>query len=247
MKYLYTIFFIVSLISVIALYFLRPDKSILTQDVVLRVNGHSMSQKQVDAQIQNQGYHGGNREEQVESLVTRQILIQEAQRLGIDKEEPFRKALKLYYEQSLIKVLTDRKLSSITVDISDNDIDRYLSCSGKIYTFTETPIDKGKIMTAQGQQHEVLFDNLSESLRLLLSSLQPGESVSQFDTGAEISSIRLDKIEKKGAVEPVMYDRGLVRELLGNYQRSRDIDLWIHTLHKNASVIVYDEEKKIHD
>jgi hypothetical protein len=62
MKYLYTIFFIVSLISVIALYFLRPDKSILPQDVVLRVNGHSMSQKQVDAQIQNQGYHGGNRE-----------------------------------------------------------------------------------------------------------------------------------------------------------------------------------------
>jgi hypothetical protein len=135
----------------------------------------------------------------------------------------------------------------MTVDIGDKDIDRYLSCSGKIYTFTETPIDKGEMLTAQGQQHTVLFDNLSESLRVLLSSLQLGESVSKFDTGTEISSIRLDKIETKGAVEPVVYDRGLVKELLNNYQRSRDIDLWIHTLHKNASVTVYDEEKKIHD
>jgi hypothetical protein len=247
MKYLYTIIFIVSLISAIAFYFLRPEKSLLTQDVVLRVNGHSMSQKQVDAQLQNQGYHGGNREDQVESLVTRQILIQEAQRMGIDKEENFRKALKLYYEQSLIKVLTDRKLSSITVDISDKDIDQYLSCSGKIYTFTETPIDKGKMLTAQGQQHAVLFDDMAKSLRLLLSSLQPGESASQFDTGTEINSIRLDKIEKRGDEKPVVYDRDLVKELLGNYQRSREIDLWIHTLHKNASVIVYDEEMKIHD
>ena len=247
MKYLYTIFFIVGLISAIAFYFLWPDKLILPQDVVLRVNGHSMSQKQVDAQTQNQGYHGGNREDQVESLVTRQVLIQEAQRLGIDKEETFRKALKLYYEQSLIKVLTDRKLASITVDVSEKDVDRYLSCSGKMYTFTETPIAKGDMLKAQGQQHTVLFDNLSESLRLLLSSLEPGESVSQFDTGTEISSICLDKIEKAGAVKPVAYDRDLVRELLRNYQRSREIDLWLHTLHKNASVIVYDKEKKSHD
>lgn len=247
MKYIFTIFFIVALSSVITLYFLWPDKSILPQDVALQVNGHSMSQKQIDAQVQNQGYHGENREEQVESVVTRQILIQEARRLGIDKEESFRKALKLYYEQTLIKDLTDRKLASITVDVSEEDIDRYLSCSGKTVTFTETPMDKGEMLKAQGRQHTDIFDNMSESLRLLLSSLQPGECVSQFDTGTEISSIRLDKIKKGDAVKPVAYDRELVRELLGNYQRSREMDLWIHTLHKNASVIVYDKEKKNHD
>ena len=247
MKYIFTIFFIVALSSAITLYFLWPDKSILPQDVALQVNGCSMSQKQIDAQSQNQGYHGENREDQVESVVTRQILIQEARRMGIDKEESFRKALKLYYEQTLIKDLTDRKLASITVDVSEKDIDRYLSSFGKTFTFTETPIDKGKMLKAQGRQHTALFDNLSESLRLLLSSLQPGESVSQFDTGTEISSIRLDKIKKEDAVKPMAYDRELVRELLGNYQRSREMDLWIHTLHKNASVIVYDKEKKSHD
>lgn len=247
MKYIFTIFFIAVLSSAITLYFLWPDKSILPQDVALRVNGHSMSQKQIDAQVQNQGYHGENREDQVKSVVTRQILIHEARRLGIDKEESFRKALKLYYEQTLIKDLTDRKLASITVDVSEKDIDRYLSCFGNTVTFTETPIDKGKMLKSQGRQHTALFDNLSESLRLLLSFLQPGESVSRFDTGTEISSIRLDKIKKGDAKKPAAYDRELVRELLGNYQRSREMDLWMHTLHKNASVIVYDKEKKSHD
>jgi len=247
MKYIFTIFFIVAVSSAIILYFLWPDKSILTQDVVLRVNGHAMSQKQVDAQIQDQGYHGENREDLVESLVTRQVLIQEAQRLGINKEEVFRKALKQYYEQSLIKVLMDRKLDSITVDVSEKDIDRYLSCSGKTVTFTETPVDQGEMLKAQGRQHTALFDNLSKSLCLSLSSLQPGESVSQFDTGTEISSIRLDKIKKEDAVKPVVYNREQVRELLSNYQRSKEMDLWIHTLHKKASVIVYDMEKKNHE
>lgn len=244
MKYIFAIFFIVALSSVITLYFLWPDKSILPQDVVLRVNGYPMSQKQIDAQIQNKGYHGENREDQVESLVTRQILIQEALRLGINKEESFRKALKLYYEQTLIKILTDRKLASIKVDVSEKDIDRYLSCFGKTVTFTETPVDKVEMLKAQERQHTALFDNLSASLCLSLSSLQPGESVSQFDTGTEISSIRLDKIKKGDAVKPVAYDRELVRELLSNYKRSREMDLWMHTLHKNASVIVYDKEKK---
>lgn len=247
MKYIFTIFFIVGLISAIALYFLWPDKSSLPQDVVLRVNGYPMSQKQIGTQIQRQGYHEENQEDQVESVVTRQLLIQEAQRLGIDKDESFRKALKRYYEQALIKDLTDRKLASITVDVSEKDIDRYLSCFGKTVTFTETPVDKGEMLKAQERQHTVLFDNLSESLRLLLSSLQPGESVSQFDTGTEITSIRLDKIEKKDAVKPVAYDRELVRELLCNFQRSREIDLWMQALCKNASIIVYDKEKKIHD
>jgi hypothetical protein len=244
MKYLFTIFLLVALISAVMLYFLWPHKPVLPQDIVLRVNGHSMSQKQIDAQIPHQGYHGENK---VESIVTRQVLIQEAQRLGIDKEENFRNALKLYYEQSLVKILSDRKLASIQVDISEKDIDRYLACSGKKFTFTETPIDQGKMLKEQGQQHTILFDNLSESLRLLLSSLQPGESIIQFATGTEVSNIRLDKIERDEAVQPVAYHRDLVRELLSNYQRSREMDLWIQTLSKNASVTVYDKEKKNHD
>lgn len=246
MKYLFIILFLVGLSSAIALYSFWPGEPSPSQDVALRINGYPMSQKQIDAQIRNQGYHGGNREDQVEALVNRRLLLQEAERLGIDKEEGFRKALELYYEQSLIKVLTDRKLASITADVSEKDIERYISCSGKMYTFTETPIYRGKMLKTQALQHTVLFDNLCESLRLLLSFLQPGESVSKYDTGTEVSSIRLDRVEKTDAVEPVAYDHDRVKELLSNYQRGREVDRWNHELRKKASVVIYDEEK-IHD
>lgn len=42
---------------------------------------------------------------------------------------------------------------------------------------------------------------------------------------------------------PVAYDRNRVRELIGNYQRSREIDSWIHSLRNNASIVIYGEER----
>ncbi|MBU0943564.1 MAG: hypothetical protein KJ804_10900 [Proteobacteria bacterium] len=243
MKYLLTIFFLVALSSAATLYYLWPAGPPPSEDVALSVNGHSMSQKQIDEQSREQGYHGETPEDQIDSLVTRQLLIQEAQRLGIDQEEGFRKALKIYYEQSLIKVLTDRKMATLTIDVSEEDIDRYLSCSGKIYTFTQTPRERGKVVKTQGRTKTVLFDDLSESMRFLLSSLQPGESVSQFDTGTEVSTIYLDKVEKAEDGKMVAYDRIRVRELIGNYQRSREIDRWILSLRKNASIVIYGEVK----
>lgn len=243
MKYLVTIFLLVALSSVVTLYYLWPADPLSSQDVALRVNGHPMSRKQIDDQSRERGYHGETLEDQMDSLVTRQLLIQEAQRLGIDKEEGFRKALKIYYEQSLIKVLTDRKMATLTIDVSEEDIDRYLSCSGKIYIFTQTPMERGKILESRGKQNAVLFDDLSEPMRFLLSSLQPGESVGQFDTGTEVSTIRLDKVERAEEQRPVAYDRNRIRELIGNYQRSREIDSWIHSLRKNASIEIYGEVK----
>ncbi len=244
MKYLFTILAFVVLISVLTLYYLWPSDPVNSQDVALRINGHSMTHEQLNDQGRKLGYHGESKEDRVDSVVTRQILINEAQRVGIDKEDNFSKALKDYYEQSLIKVLTDRQLATVTVDVSEADIDRYLSCSGKIFIFTRIPVEKGQPLEEQGQQNKVLFDDLSESLRVVLATLKPGESISQFDTGTEVSLIRLDKKKNVEAVGTVAYDRSRVRELLGNYQRSMKIDRWINSLRKKASIVVYDEAEK---
>jgi hypothetical protein len=73
--------------------------------------------------------------------------------------------------------------------------------------------------------------------------LKIGESISKFDTGTEISSIRLDNVEDSESAKPVVYNRDRIKELLSNYQRSREVDRWIHDLHANASIVVHDEEK----
>jgi len=189
MKYLFTILAFVVLSSVVTLYYLWPADSIQKDPTAISVNGHLISQKQIDNQARKQGYHSGEANDSRNSLVTRQLLLDEAQRLGIDKENDFSKALKDYYEQSLIKVLTDRKLKSIKVDVSEEDINRYLSCSGKMFTFTRIPFENGNLLKEQGRQNSVLFDDLSESLRLLLADLEPGENIVQFETGTEVSMI----------------------------------------------------------
>ncbi len=244
MKYLFTILAFVVLSSVVTLYYLWPADSIQKDPTAISVNGHLISQKQIDNQARKQGYHSGEANDSRNSLVTRQLLLDEAQRLGIDKENDFSKALKDYYEQSLIKVLTDRKLKSIKVDVSEEDINRYLSCSGKMFTFTRIPFENGNLLKEQGRQNSVLFDDLSESLRLLLADLEPGENIVQFETGTEVSMISLDKMEKADGFDPVQYERGRVGELLGGYQKSLEIDRWINSLRKKASVVVYDEEEK---
>ncbi len=245
MKYLFVILALVIMSSAVTFYYLKPKDLLESRDVAVTVNGHQLSRKQVNDQGLRQGYHSGESvESSINSLVTKQLLLDEAQRMGIDREDEFRRALKDYYEQSLIKVLTDRKLNSVKVTVTSEDVDRYLNCSGQMLTFTRIPIEEGKVLEEQSRQNSVLFDDLSESLRLVLASLEPGEKITQFETGTEIGIIVLDKMEKAKGFDPVEYDRERVRELLSDYKKSLEIDRWINSLRKNASVVVYDEEKR---
>ena len=104
-------------------------------------------------------------------------------------------------------------------------------------------MENGELLEEQSRKNSVLFDDLSESLRLVLSNLQPGERIVQFETGTEVGVIRLDEMEKANGFEPVIYERKRVRELLSNYQKSLEIDHWINSLRKKSSVVVYEEEE----
>jgi len=218
MKYLFTIFILVVMSSVLTLYFLWPKPP---NEV-----------ERNDNSPQTTSYHQPGEDARLAASETRKILVQEAQRIGIDKEDSFRKSLKEYYEQSLIKVLTDRKLAEMKVSISEEDIDRYLSRFGHIVTFIRFPVENGKAVEESGYQSTVLFDELSSTLRLLIADLNPGESAKQFETGTEISVVRLEKIEPADVLPVMKVDRNRVREQLENHQRSLEIDRWINGLQK---------------
>lgn len=243
MRYLIIIFVIVAVVTLAAFYSYLTGKPQPFQDVALEVNGHPLSQKQVDDQAAKQGYHGMERGEKVASMVSREILLQEAQRQGIDRESSFREALKQYYEQSLIKVMMDRKVASVTVTVDERDVDRYVAGFGKIYTFIETPVEQGKVVTAREKSHTLPFEGLSDSLRIMLTSLEPGQQITQYETGTEVSNIRLEKVEFNTTPVPPKFDRARIKEQLTNYKTGREVDLWMHGLYEKASVVVYDKEK----
>lgn len=239
MKYLLTIVILVLASTVLTLLYFWPENKPVPENTVVSVNGRNFSRDFFDALDKKQGYHSENRADTVNTVITRELLIQEAQRLGIGREEPFRTSLKNYYEQSLIKILTDRQYKNLQVNVTDEEVENYLSCFGKIYTFTILPVSGEQNTT--DRQRTALFDDLSDPIRLLLAELKPGETRKQFDTGSQVSKIRLDRVKPAPGYQPEPKDRQRIRTLLEVQKRERLISTWINDLRNKASIIVYEK------
>lgn len=244
MKYLLTILAIVCAASLINLFYMWPHKPMAQKDIAVTINGHQLAQADLKAEETQSGYHQETKADMLDSLITKELLIQEAQRLKIDKEENFRKTLKIFYEQSLIKILMDRTYSNAKVDVSEIEIDRYLSFFGKTVTFSRLPVSSTPPyapISQNGLQNEVLFDDLADSLKLLIAGLEPGKHALKFDTGNEQYAIRLDSISPAASIEPYIPERKIVRNILEQNKKQQQIAEWLNELRKKASITINNE------
>lgn len=242
MKYLLIIFAIIATAAIISLTFFRPEKPTTQEDIALTVNGHNISNSSISQESNKFGYHGMEKQEIYDSVITREILINEAQRQKIDKEDDFRKALKIFYETSLIKILLERENSKIQVSVSDEEIENYLSYIGKTVSFTRldsipTPgTDTKKIA---GNANTALFDDLAEPLRLLLSTLQPGSYGIRFDTGTEKYALRLDSVNSINSPTEGRFSKQHIRDMISDYKHEQFLNQWLTDLKAKAEVTIH--------
>ncbi len=242
MKYITIILVIICSATLLTLYFVWPDKPMDTANVAVTINGHKLAKTTVAAEGARAGYHSADHTALLDSAITRELLIQEAQRLKLDKEESFRLSLQTFYEESLIKTLMDRQYAGPTIAVSETEIDAYLALFGKVVTFTRLPVDTSSIpvpTSDQGPQNEVLFDDLAEPLKFLLSGLKPGEYAMKFDTGSEQYAIRLDAITPSSALPTTVPKREQIRQLLADYKRQQQIANWLNELRNKASITIH--------
>lgn len=242
MKYLIIILSIICTATLLTLYFVWPEKSMETKHIAVTVNGHDLAKTAVAAQGVKAGYHSEDYSELLNSAITRELLIQEAQRQDLDEEESFRMSLKTFYEESLIKTLMDHQYDISKVEVNDSEIDNFLSFFGKMVTFTRLPVTtpSPKIPSSdKGAQNKVLFDDLADSLKFLLSSLNPGEYAMKFDTGSEQYAIRLDKVTPAIDIPITTPGHDQVRQMLKEYKRQQQIDNWLHELRNKASITIH--------
>ena len=136
MKYLYYILAIVVAATLLSLFFLWPDQKILEKDILFTINKQHYTREMVASQYSKFGYHSGDTSEILDTAISRELLIQEAQKQAIDKEPGFKAALKDYYENGLIKILLDRKNDSMQIEITDGEIDQYISFLNTLVSFT---------------------------------------------------------------------------------------------------------------
>lgn len=95
------------------------------KDAVVTVNNYNISRDEFESEFKASPYGETDTPESrrnfANTLVDRKLILQYAQKTGLDKEETFLKTIERFWEQSLLKVALDRKTREIEAKITAPD------------------------------------------------------------------------------------------------------------------------------
>jgi hypothetical protein len=176
----------------------------------------------------------------IDSLITKELLIQESQREGIDKEEPFRRSIQNFYEQSLMKLLMDRKFASLQVSVGDEEVNSCVWSAGKKFHLTIFSFDNveeaNKSKYQDGESRSMYFEDIAGDIRSAIVRLKQGEMTAPVKSGDKYIVIRLDKVEPAARRTLLPSEVEKIKKMLTDEKKQQMIDDWIAGLRKKASV-----------
>lgn len=118
--------------------------------VAAQVNNYRMSAEDLRYELDNIPYDEldlletkKGREQYMDRLLEKEVLLQEAQRLGLDREKDFMKSIESYWEQALLKLLLQRKSREIAgaMHVYGNEIEEYYRDSGEKLPLSKVEAD----------------------------------------------------------------------------------------------------------
>ncbi len=155
MKNIFFIIFVILFLTGCSVSNNSPDKRIVVQ-----INKYKMTEEDLKYEFKNTPYDEtellkteNGRKKYLSGLIEKEVLLQEAQRQGIDREKDFMKSIENYWEQALLRILIERKskeISSLT-HVYDNEIEEYYKNSGENLSFSKV---KNEIMNIIKQKKE---------------------------------------------------------------------------------------------
>ena len=92
--------------------------------IAARVNEYKMTADDLKEDIENSPYSADEKKDINEFLdfsIRKQVLIQEAQKLGLDRQRPFMKTIERYWEQTLIRELLKKKMQEISKTVPKSE------------------------------------------------------------------------------------------------------------------------------
>jgi hypothetical protein len=247
MRYIYYIITIFLLLSAVIGGIELRSKPSPTKDAALIINRRIISTDEFNRLYTSQPSRQRGKSNFINSLITKDLLIQESQREGIDKEESFTQSIQNFYEQSLIKLLIDRKFASLHVAVSDQDVDRYIALMNKIehltiFTF-DSPEEAEKGIYKGGESKTISFRNLSKTVQGIIIPLKEGGMTNPVRIGDKYIVVRLDRTETTSAKMPSASEKEEIKKTLIEDKKEKMISDWIADLRKKASIkILVNEE-----
>ena len=93
-----------------------------TDDTAVSINNYNITRDEFEKEFKDSAYGRTDTPESrknfLESLIDRKLILQEAQKEGLDKEKNFLKMIEKFWEQSLLKIALDRKTKEIESRVS---------------------------------------------------------------------------------------------------------------------------------
>lgn len=87
------------------------------KDILARINSYEITKEEFEEEFKNSVLGrldtDQTREEFLNNLINRKLILQDAQTKGLDKEKAFLKMIERFLEQSLVKIALDKKASEI--------------------------------------------------------------------------------------------------------------------------------------
>lgn len=209
-------------------------------DYIAKVNGRYILKSDLDKvrSVSLDSHEAKN--ELINSMITKEVLIHEALQRKIDQEEAFRQSIKTFYEQSLIKTLLDRQQEKQPRKPTEAEISAYLNLYNKQVKINLKPVSasaQGSSESCQAETIASLFQNLAFPLRMTLLRLHAGDVSDRIDFMGCSYTIRLDTVSKTDHNDSPE-NREKVATLIEEFNREQLLRKWIAELVQKANVEV---------
>lgn len=235
------------------------------QRIVASVNNHDIIVSDFD-EVSMPAFINNNscnklqmRTNALEDIITKQLLIQEAQKQNLDKQKAFMKEIEKYWGQTLLKlilkkksddyvetiIITDdelrnaynrkkHKILAELVAFNDKSFANQLSLSKNNYDKIKSTLQNKIVLEKTPKWWE--YGDLPDHLEDNLYSLNPGEISQPIQCGNNWLVIRVMDIKEIQDMESFENTSVQLREDLLRKEVEQSLDLWIKDLRKNADV-----------
>lgn len=97
--------------------------------VVIDIEGIEITQDEFEQAFSRSAYAGQDSPEVrrafLDNLVVRRLMLKEAEKRGLDRDPEFLKDVELFWQQSLLKLILDKKINELGVKVSEQEIKEY--------------------------------------------------------------------------------------------------------------------------
>ena len=240
MKYIYSILGIILLLTCVMLTVNSNDLEQPPDKNALVVNDRSISFAELQQRWQEKPYYYRDEKALLDDLVLREVLVRQAIADGIADEEQFKRLVRDFFEQSLVKTLLDRKQQEVQVNISAADLARFRKARQSGYRLsliryeTLQQAESGKGGRLQTMAEDYAF--FPESIQLRLLALPVGQLSDPFADGAEFARMRIEKIEPLEQSETMSESDESLHGKLKYMLQQKKVGEWVDATRQRAVV-----------